>query len=322
MSYNAFTDLAIVPVVDVLMFELLLWVRGPLTVGGWWVLWVFMTKRLLGICLIFGTLLRLGECAEPDYAVVYKTVGETALKLHVFKPEGEVAEARPAIVFFFGGGWRGGSVNQFYPHCRYLASRGMVAIAAEYRVENRNQTSPRECVMDGKSAIRWVREHAAELEVDPDRIAAGGGSAGGHVAAACATTVGFEEAGENPGISCRPNALVLFNPVFDNGPNGYGYERVRDYWQDFSPLHTLSKGAPPTVVFLGTEDKYIPVETARVYKRRMEEVGSRCDLFLYEGKRHGFFNYKNLESYVTTVTEMDRFLASLGYLEGEPTVGG
>lgn len=280
-----------------------------------------MNKRLFVIGVVFGTLLRIGECAEPDYSVVYKTVGETELKLHVFKPEGKKTEARPAIVFFFGGGWRSGSPDQFYPHCRYLATRDMVAISAEYRVANRNQTSPRECVMDGKSAIRWIREHAAELGVDPDRIAAGGGSAGGHVAAACATTDGFEEPGENTEVSCRPSALVLFNPVFDNGPNGYGYDRVRDYWQAFSPLHTLSKGAPPTVVFLGTEDKYIPVETAQAYERRMEEVGSRCDLFLYEGKRHGFFNYKNQESYVITVTEMDRFLVSLGYLEGEPKMG-
>lgn len=281
-----------------------------------------MSRGVQFALLLMMSLVALGECAEPDDVVVYKTVGETQLKLHVFRPEGEATGLRPAIVFFFGGGWKSGTPSQFYPQCEYLATRGMVAISAEYRVESRNKTSPRECVMDGKSVIRWIREHAGELGIDPDRIAAGGGSAGGHVAAACATTDGFEEPGESSAISCRPNALVLFNPVIDNGPTGYGYERVRDYWEAFSPLHTLAEGAPPTVVFLGTEDKYIPVETARAYKRRMEAVGSRCDLFLYEGKPHGFFNYKHREDYVRTVTEMDRFLVSLGYLEGERTVDG
>lgn len=257
----------------------------------------------------------------PDRIVTYKTIGETELKLHIFTPEGyKTSESRPAIIFFFGGGWRGGTPTQFYPHSRYLASRGMVAISAEYRVESRNNTTPRECVMDGNSAVRWVRQHAKELGIDPERIAAGGGSAGGHVAAATATARGFEEKGEDLNISSRPDALVLFNPVFDNGPNGYGHERVKEYWKEFSPMHNIDKKTPPTIVFLGTEDKLIPVKTAEEYKRRMEENGRRCDLHLYEGQPHGFFNYNRREYYNKTVIEMDRFLSSIGYLDGDPTL--
>ncbi|MDB4796380.1 alpha/beta hydrolase fold domain-containing protein, partial [Akkermansiaceae bacterium] len=112
-------------------------------------------------------------------------MGDVELKLHVFNPEGHKAsDSRPAIVFFFGGGWNGGSPKQFYPHSEHLASLGMVAISAEYRVKSRNKTTPMECVKDGNSAIRWVRSHAKELGINPDMIAAGGGSAGGHVAAA------------------------------------------------------------------------------------------------------------------------------------------
>ena len=70
--------------------------------------------------------------AAPD-SPVYKTIGPVELRLHLFCPTPARAAA-PAIVFFFGGGWRGGSPNQFYPHCRYLARGGMLA-AAEYRVE-------------------------------------------------------------------------------------------------------------------------------------------------------------------------------------------
>lgn len=257
----------------------------------------------------------------PNKSLVYKTIDETELKLHVFAPEGhKPTDKRPAIVFFFGGGWNNGSPSQFYPHCEYLASRGMVAISADYRVKSRNNTTPLECVKDGKSAIRWVRQHAAELGVDPTRIAAGGGSAGGQVAAATGTTRKLEEKGEDLSISSRPGALVLFNPVFDNGPSGFQHDRVKEYWEDFSPMHNISRKTPPTIVFLGTNDHLIPVKTAEAYKKRMEDKGRRCDLVLYEGQGHGFFNFKDQEYYTKTVIEMDVFLESLGYLKGKPSL--
>jgi acetyl esterase/lipase len=256
------------------------------------------------------------DSLRPDKRVVYKEVGGTKLELHLFLPPGHKAgDTRAAILFFFGGGWNGGTPSQFYGQCQHLAARGMVAISAEYRVASRHRTTPQECVMDGKSAIRWVRTQAKVLGVDPQRIAAGGGSAGGHVAAAAAMTDGFEEPGEPTGVSARPNALVLFNPVFDNAPGGYGHDRVKAYWKEFSPLHNITKSAPPTVIFLGTNDDLIPVKTAQEYKRLMEEKGNRCDLHLYEGQAHGFFNAKNKEYYAKTLKEADRFLVSLNYLQ-------
>jgi acetyl esterase/lipase len=254
----------------------------------------------------------------PDHIVEYKTVGDVKLTLHVFNPPDHTpADKRPAIVFFFGGGWNGGTPSQFYSQSEYLASRGMVAICADYRTAKKHGTSPQECVKDGKSAMRWVRGHAAELGIDPDRLAAGGGSAGGHVAATTGTVKGLNEDGEDTSVSCCPNALVLFNPVFDNGPGGYGHDRVVAYWQEFSPLHNIGRHTPPTVVFLGTKDDLIPVATAEDYKQRMEKAGVRCDLHLYEDQPHGFFNKAK---YYETMLEADKFLASLGYLEGQPTL--
>ena len=261
------------------------------------------------------------EIFAPDDMIVYKRLGELELRLHRFNPPGhKPSDKRPAILFFFGGGWKAGSPDQFYPQSRYFASRGLVALSVEYRVESRNGTSPKECVADGKSAMRWVREHAHELGIDPHRIVAAGASAGGQVAAATATTAGFDEAGEDPTVDCRPNALVLFNPVFDNGPGGYGYDRVADYWEAFSPINNLGPHTPPTIVFLGSRDKFVPVATAEKFRRLMRDQGGRCDLHLYEGQLHGFFNYKNLHYYTLTVIEADKFLASLGYLQGPPTL--
>jgi len=258
------------------------------------------------------------EVFQPDRQITYKTIGGEELQLHAFFPEGhQGSDRRPAIVFFFGGGWKKGTPSQFFPHCEYLAKRGMVAFSADYRVTSRHGTTPKECVMDGKSALRWIRSNAAELGIDPAKILAGGGSAGGQIAAAAALTEAFNEPGEDSSVSPRPAALVLFNPAIDNGPGGVGHERVEAYWQDFSPLHNISEGAPPTIAFLGTADKLIPVATMQDYKRRMEAVGSRCDLHLYEGKPHGFFNYRNRKLYDKTVEAMDAFLVSLGYLDAK-----
>jgi len=121
-------------------------------------------------------------------------------------------------------------------------------------------------------------------------------------------------------ISSIPNALVLFNPVIDNGPGGYGYERIGDAYKSFSPLHNIKNGASPTILFLGTNDDLIPVETAKYYQKVMEKVNSSCELHLYEGQGHGFFNYGNFEYYKKTVSETDEFLQSLGYLNKEPII--
>lgn len=226
----------------------------------------------------------------------------------------------PAMVFFFGGGWVGGNPGHFAPHAGYFSKRGLICFRVDYRVKSRQGTTPFESLKDAKSAIRFIREHAEELGVDPTRIVASGGSAGGHLAAACALVTTFNEGSDNFSYSCVPNALVLFNPVIDNGPGGYGYERVGQAYKDFSPLHNIHEGAPPTILFLGTQDKLIPVETAQYYKTVMEKVGSRCDLFLYEGEGHGFFNYNQFEYYKKTVSEANQFLVSLGIIDKEPVI--
>ena len=259
----------------------------------------------------------------PDDKATYKTISDINLQLHVFRPKGHVSgDKRPCIVFFSGGGWVTQSPSQFYTHSRYLTSRGMIALCATYRVKDPNGTTPFECVKDGKSAIRWVRTHAAELGVDPDRIAGGGGSAGAHMAAAAANCEAFDEPSEDKAISSRPNALVLFNPVFDNGPSGFGYERVKERWREFSPMHNIDANSPPTIFFFGTQDPLVPVSTIEEYKTRMTKAGVRCDVRLYEGQRHAFFNYRDGRNtyYYQTVIETDKFLASLGWIQGEPTL--
>lgn len=275
----------------------------------------------------------VGKAFADARVEVYKTLGDVELKLYIVEPENHRADdKRPAIVFFFGGGWRSGSPVQFAQQCKYLASRGMVAMAADYRVRSRHGTTADACVRDAKSAVRWIRENADRLGVDPDRIAAGGGSAGGHIAACTGLVEGFDEEGEDTSINSVPNAMVLFNPGvvlapvegieldakrLAQLPDRTGVEPIK-----ISPYHQIHAGAPPTVIFHGKSDTTVPYATVERFAQAMTEAGNKCVLHGYEGRGHGFFNYgrDGGDMYRATVQAMDEFLAELGYVSGSPTI--
>ena len=270
----------------------------------------------------------------PDAkAEVYKTVGDVELKIHIFTPEGHRAEQqRAAIVFFFGGGWTNGSPTQFVEQCRHLASRGMVAMTADYRVRSRHSVMVRDCVEDAKAAIRWARTHASRLGIDPNRIAAGGGSAGGHLAASTGTLPEFDGKRFH-GVSSVPNAMVLFNPavVLDRVDGETFFEEAKFEGlkkrmgvdpHRVSPFHHLRKGTAPAIILHGTKDASVAFRSVELFTDKMVELGNRCELVAYEGQEHGFFNFGRGDGkyYEHTLKKVDEFLVSLGYLEGEATV--
>lgn len=278
---------------------------------------IFFVFSLLSLAPLFSH----AAPPAPDKSVVYKKIGDLELKLHMFLPEKSQPDVKkPAIIFFFGGGWVSGNPNQFYRQADYLAKRGIVAISAEYRVKKRNKTSPKEAVSDAKSAMRWLRAHAQELNIDANKIIAGGGSAGAHLAAATATIPSFNAENDDLTISSVPNALVLFNPVFDNGPDGWGHKTVKNYWQDISPMHNLHKKVPPTLVLIGDSDKLIPINTPKKFQQKMHDLGLRSELEIYPGQGHGFFNYNHKANFRDTLLKVDNFLTSLGYLEGKADI--
>ena len=255
--------------------------------------------------------------------MTYKSIGDVALQAHVFeRADRETGVLTSGVVFFFGGGWQGGTPEQFFPHCRHFASRGMVAVSAEYRVADRHGTTPFECAADGKSAVRWMRSHAAELGVNPHQIVAGGGSAGGHVAACTGVIAGLDQEDEDLTVSSKPDALMLFNPVLDTTETGFGADRLGARARDLSPVHHVSKGAPPAIVFHGTADTVVPLENVERFRDEMTAAGSRCDLLAYEGEGHGFFNYgrDGGEAYKQTVRAADAFLVTLDFLSDKPLI--
>ncbi|MCL4203281.1 MAG: alpha/beta hydrolase [Pirellulaceae bacterium] len=260
------------------------------------------------------------QAADPQdtKSFVYKKTKQAELELVVHYPPGwNEADKRPAIVFFFGGGWTGGKIEQFEPQASYLARRGMVAARADYRVKARHGVTPKDCVEDAKSAVRWMRANAARLGVDPDRMVAAGGSAGGHIAACTALAPGLDADDEDARISSKPNALVLFNPVLRFTGIPQLMERINNdetLGQAISPTIHLTKDSPPTLIFFGTADRLAAMGDE--FMKKSKELGHRAELFTAEGQPHGFFNRPTWQE--KTTQRMDEFLVSIGYLEGKP----
>lgn len=271
--------------------------------------------------------LKKGKQAPPKltYAVVkneerlYKTTPQGELKLHFsFPQDWRATDKRPAIVCFFGGGWKNGSFTQFVSLCDYLASRGMVAASVDYRIESIHHTTPDKCVEDAKSAVRFLRGHAHELGIDPDRIVASGGSAGGHLAACTALIEGFDAETDNKAVSAIPNALVMFNPALniDELMPGTANAEKKAMAAAITPNRYIKAGTPPAIMFFGSADKLIAGATQ--YLAKAKPLSLRAELWTARDEAHGFFNHAPWIQ--VTAKKADEFLVSLGYLSGKPEV--
>ncbi|MCF8225966.1 MAG: alpha/beta hydrolase [Bacteroidales bacterium] len=257
----------------------------------------------------------------PQYHTrTYKNIDTVHLELNIYYPGGEKTDVPlPAIVFFFGGGWVKGDPGHFSGQCKYLASKGIVAIAPDYRTRDRHGTTPLESLADAKSAIRYIRKNAEELGIKADRIAVGGGSAGGYLALACATVDDFTSVDKLRGVSARPDALILFNPVVNTWKDGLGESRFGDLAFEASPLHQLQKGLPPTLIFHGTDDQVVEIDDIRKFSKMANENGDVCILKEFEDRGHGFFNrrQKNDQDYFETLYETEKFLIDRNFMPVE-----
>lgn len=269
---------------------------------------------LASLLLIPTTLLaQKSNTPEPSEKHVYKTAGDTKLEIWIWKPaDWKAADQRPAIVFYHGGGWRGGSPTAFSRQSAKLAERGMVAFSVQYRLTSQPGVTVEDCVKDAKSALRWVRARAAELGVNPEKIAAGGGSAGGHLAAALVTLDDINDEKDDVSVSTKPAALVLFNPAAN-----LDFPRAREATEKpleelfrLSPYHHLKTGHPPTIIFHGDADTTVPIESVQAYAAKVRELGGQCEVVVAPGQAHAFFNQ---EPHVwETLARAEKFLEKLG----------
>lgn len=248
-----------------------------------------------------------------DEVIPYKTVDGVEMMLHVFYPNSKKpSKPTPAIAMFHGGGFSKGSPGQFFYFCDYVASRGMVGVSVQYR----KQGDKIGCVMDGKTAMRYLYQHADKLGIDRNRIAAGGGSAGGCLAAALSTSKVINDPDDDTSIPAAPKALVLFNPVYHWTAGG---KYSAEFRNDFTPMKNIHADMAPALVISGDNDKHLPEQRLKEFQKKMQDVGARSDLEIYPGEKHAFFTKKR-QVVIETLTDVDEFLTSLGFMTGKPTV--
>jgi acetyl esterase/lipase/predicted enzyme related to lactoylglutathione lyase len=244
--------------------------------------------------------------------VLYKRTPQEDMYLYILRPQTNSGNGLPAIVYFTGGGWVNGDVYGQIPNPAWFRDHGIIGIEADYRVKSRHGTTPIECIQDAKSAIRYVRQHAKELGVDPNKIIAAGGSAGGHLAA-CTFLDGGDTPGENLEISSKPNALVLHNPVLGEG---FGKDFF-DAHPEFSPILHIKKGWPPTILSNGTKDQTTPFEVAEKFTRLMKEAGNACELIPVKDADHSCDWPVSNPNFLPNMQRMTEFLKTQNMMSSD-----
>lgn len=255
---------------------------------------------------------------------IYKQVDGKKLRAFIVNPPetNPPTTNRPAIILIHGGGWTSGGPGSLNEKAVYLASRGMVVVLIDYRLLAADSNDPPiPCIQDVKSAVRWVRMHAEGLGVDPNRIATGGGSVGGQMAAGAAMIDGLDDPNDNLEISSKSNAVMMFHAEIDNGPGRWGYGRVGNLYREISPAYNVSSDDPPVIAFYGENDTLIPADVRDPFAANMQAAGVRLDMHVFADQFHGFDSYAWDNPYFySTLRLADEFFISLGWLSGEPTI--
>ncbi|WKN43345.1 alpha/beta hydrolase [Tunicatimonas pelagia] len=251
--------------------------------------------------------------------VVYKTTPQANLQLHFYKPKSGLQEPSPTVLFFFGGGWTGGNHQHFATHSKYLATRGITAITADYRVKKKHGTTPIEAIQDARDALRYLAEHGTEIGIDTAKIAVGGGSAGGHLALCTALIDHFDEAEK---LEYVPKALVLYNPVVNTTSVGFGSKMLGKDTINASPYHHVSAEMPSTLIFHGEDDTTVPISNIHELEASMDSLEVESTIYIYPGQKHGFFNVgrqSGHQYFLETLYRTDQFLIEQGFLTGQPS---
>lgn len=238
-----------------------------------------------------------------EEGIEYSTPGGESLKLNLARPKSGDGPF-PAVICIHGGGFRAGTRDGYDQLCVRLAERGYVAATISYRLAPKHRFPA--AVHDTKAAVRWLRAHAAEYRVDPERIGVTGGSAGGHLAQFLGVTAHvprFEGEGGNPGqssaVACVVNVYGPSDFTKSYGKSvdahevlplwfGGNLDTHRELHIQGSPLAWVTPDAAPTLCIHGTEDAYVAHEQAEWLIDKLKGATVEAELFTLDGAGHGF----------------------------------
>lgn len=246
-----------------------------------------------------------GDAARPavvlEQNIEYGTGGGEKLHLNLARPK-EGNGPFPAVIFIHGGAWQGGNKDMHNPQIQELAERGYVAVAVGYRLAPKHPHPAQ--IEDCKCAVRWLRAHAGDYKVDPERIGAVGLSAGAHLAmilGVADASDGLEGSGGWEDQSSKVKAVVSFaGPTdltakfpdvsveilakFVGGPPAEKQELLRQA----SPITYVNKGDAAMLLYQGTVDPLIPTEQAFAMATALTKASVPGRVELLVGAQHGW----------------------------------
>lgn len=233
-------------------------------------------------------------------ARIYKTVDGRELRVHIFYPGGYSADSGkryPAAVSFHGGAWIEGPIEWGEGDAKFMRSLGFVGIAVEYRLADNKTVSALDCIWDANSSIRWLRIHADELNIDPQRILAIGHSAGGHLSLCTAMFPGLMQEDEDSGISSVPDAVVALAPAVSLCNDKWFRNLLigRTGAEKCSPSDNVRKLEIPVLIIQGTADECLPIRNTREFVAKMKDAENDIELIEVPNGKHGLF-YDDKES--------------------------
>jgi acetyl esterase/lipase len=244
------------------------------------------------------------EKIEIRTDVEYAKDGEHSLKLDVYRPKASSDQPRPCIVWIHGGGWLKGDKSSGLARLgKWVATGDYVGVSVGYRLTDKG-TWPIQ-IHDCKAAIRYLRSHAAELGIQPDRIAVWGSSAGGHLVSLLGTSGDVAELEGNLGVTgvssrvacvvdyCGPSDFLRFakdaprlnEPVYKL--LGGSVKDKRDLAKQASPVTYVSKDDPPFLIVHGTADRLVPIDQAITFHEAQVKAGMKSEYIKMEGGGHG-----------------------------------
>ncbi len=231
---------------------------------------------------------------------IYRQIGDLSLELDLYRPEPQ-AGLSPAVLFLHGGGWNGGRRTQFSRHAQLFAEAGFVAATASYRLSG---VAPYPAALDDcQCAVRWLRAHAADFQLDPNRLGAFGSSAGGHLVAC----LGVRDTRSDcepalSGFSSRVQAVVDVHgihdfpallpsgklsesaPLFLNG----SYEEKPELWRDASPLFFVDGETAPMFLTHDPDDPTVPYDQTVAFATALLKAARPFEFMPTPGSGHGF----------------------------------
>jgi len=271
---------------------------------------------------------KLKDTVEVRFDQPYAGTDNPRQQLDIFLPRKRATDALlPVIVLIHGGGWSSGDRRGFMGNAIEIAKTGRyVAVSAGYRLSGEAKWPAQ--IHDCKAAIRWIRSHARELGVDPDRIGVTGGSAGGHLALLLGTSGNVPtldgSLGDCTDQSCRVTCVVnycgpsdLHSPLFVGeeakkpdpavvGLIGGPPADLSDRTREASPVTYVSKDSPPVLTVHGTKDLRVDFKQAEIIDAALKKAGATSLLVPVVGAGHGIPSPPELKARVMQF--WDRYL--------------